>query len=98
MDKIKIRKARPEDKEAILSIHGNVFEGRDYLPAYFDHFLTFPQTLAAVVLFDGRIVCVYFIFSAYHNLPTIKSYMFNKICNILSLLHKDVTVPNSFGC
>ena len=60
MDKFAIRRATAEDKDAILSIHNNVFGGRDYLPAYFDHFLTCPGTLAVVMLYDGRVVSVCF--------------------------------------
>ena len=56
MEKITIREATPEDKEAVLRIHDNVYEGRDYLPAYYDHFLSSPDMAAAVMLYDNQIV------------------------------------------
>ena len=57
MDKVAIRQARLEDREAVLKINGNVFDGRDYLPAYYDHFCKSPDIEAPVLLYDGKIVC-----------------------------------------
>ena len=57
MDKVAIRQARPEDRDAVLKINDNVFDGRDYLPAYYDHFCKSPDIEAPVLLYDGKIVC-----------------------------------------
>ena len=75
MDKITFRKATAEDKDAILSIHSNVFEGRDYLPAYFDHFLTCPGSVAAVVMHDGKVVSMISMISFEDIFPCLLSVM-----------------------
>ena len=61
MDKVTIRRARPEDKETALRINEDVFAGRDYLPAYYDHFLASPDMFPAVMLFENRIVSLFFV-------------------------------------
>ena len=50
-----MRKARPEDKEAVLKMT-EVYNGRDYLPAYYDHFLTSSDMFPAVMLQGDKIV------------------------------------------
>ena len=62
MEKITIRRATPEDKDAVLRINDNVFGGRDYLPAYYDHFLTAPDMFPAVMLYEKQIVRYRFTF------------------------------------
>ena len=61
MGKVTIRKARPEDREAVLKIT-TVFEGRDYLPAYYDHFCKSPDIEAPVLLYDDKIVSLFSLF------------------------------------
>lgn len=56
MSSFVVRQASPSDKEAILNIHGNVYDGLDYLPAYFDDFMSCPLTTPYVALVDDKIV------------------------------------------
>ena len=58
MEKIVIRKATPADKEAVLKIHDHVYDGQDYLPAYYDHFQSSADFIPYVLLFDGEIVSI----------------------------------------
>ena len=58
MDKLEIRRATEEDKEAVLNIHDHVYDGHDYLPAYYDHFLSSKDFTPFVMIFDGKIVSV----------------------------------------
>ncbi|XP_052802981.1 histidine N-acetyltransferase-like [Mya arenaria] len=53
---VAFRLSTPEDKDAVLSIHGNVYEGRDYLPAYYDKFMECAMTKSYVAVLDGEIV------------------------------------------
>ena len=59
MDKVTVRKPRHEDKEAVLKINSNVFDGRDYLPAYFDNFMASNDMEAAVLIYEDKIVRQY---------------------------------------
>ena len=56
MENVKIRRATPEDKTAVLRINRDVYEGRDYLPAYYDHFLSSSTMFPAVALHRDTIV------------------------------------------
>ena len=56
MDKVTIRRATPEDKEVVLRINNNVYDGRDYLPSFYDHFLSSPAMLPVVMLYENQIV------------------------------------------
>ena len=56
-ERIEIRKATPADKDAVLRIHDHVYDGEDYLPAYYDYFLfKAPQCTPYALLYDGEIV------------------------------------------
>ena len=56
-ERIEIRKATSADKDAVLRIHDHVYDGEDYLPAYYDYFLfKAPQCTPYVLLYDGEIV------------------------------------------
>ena len=61
MANVTVRRATPEDKEAVLRMNKNVYQGRDYLPAYYDYFMTSPDVIPVVVLYEGEIVSVSFI-------------------------------------
>ena len=67
MEKVTIRRATPQDKEAVCKIHSNVYEGRDYLPAYYDHFLSSPAMYPAMLLYEGQIVSTCSSLSIYFN-------------------------------
>lgn len=56
MDKLVIRKATSCDREAVLRIHDHVYDGHDYLPAYYDHFLSSSDFIPFVMIYDGKIV------------------------------------------
>ena len=51
-----MRQALPEDKDAVLLIHDNVYEGRDYLPYYYDFLLSRPNATSFVLLHENRVV------------------------------------------
>ena len=53
---VHIREATAADKEAVLNIRDDVYGGRDYLPAFYDNFMTSPLTTSFVVLYKGKIV------------------------------------------
>ena len=50
MENVTFRWATLADKEEVLRISVGVFDGRDYLPAYYDHFLTSPDIYPAVMV------------------------------------------------
>ena len=56
MQDIQIREATPADKEAVLNIRDDVYGGRDYLPAFYDNFMTSQFTTSFLVLYKGKIV------------------------------------------
>ena len=56
MDDIEIRQATPQDKEAVLGIRDDVYGGRDYLAAFYDNFMSSPNTTSFVVVYNGNIV------------------------------------------
>ena len=63
MDKeLEIRRATAEDKEEVLKIHDHVYDGHDYLPAYYDHFLSSTDFNPFVLILDGKIVSLTFVF------------------------------------
>ena len=59
MEDLHVREATPEDKEAVLDIHENVFEGSDYLPVYYDHFIASPDITPFVLLNENKIVSIF---------------------------------------
>ena len=57
MDKITFRLATADDKETVLNIPENVDLGiPDFLPAYYDHFISSPDIISSVMLYETRIV------------------------------------------
>ena len=56
MEDISVRKARLEDKEDVLCINDNVYEGFDYLPVYYDHFVTANEITPFILLHMDKIV------------------------------------------
>ena len=63
MDDYSIRLATPEDKEAVLNIRRNVYGGRDYLPDYYDDFMTSPNVTPFVLCHKDKIVSIVFLLS-----------------------------------
>ena len=53
---ITIRKATLADREAVLAINDNVFDGRDYLPALYDSMINSPNTQMFVLLLKDKTV------------------------------------------
>ena len=51
-----MREARLEDKDQVLGIHDNVYEGFDYLPLYYDHFVAANEITPFVLLHKDTIV------------------------------------------
>ena len=53
---IKIRLVGPEDYQAVVDTHGNVFNGTDYLPALYHTFLQDPDMKMFVAEYKGKLV------------------------------------------
>ena len=45
-----------DDKDEVIAIRDNVYDGHDYLPAYYDHFVSSPGFIPYVMVYDGNIV------------------------------------------
>ena len=58
MEEFKVREARLEDKEAVLGIRDNVYEGNDYLPIYYEHFISAKEITPFVLLHKDKIVSI----------------------------------------
>ena len=56
MERVKIRRLTKEDKEAVMKLRDDVYEGMDFLPAYYDYFLTSTKVYPGAVLYDGKLV------------------------------------------
>ena len=56
MNDFYIREATLDDKEAVLGIDDNVYEGSDYLPVYYEHFIGAPNITPFVLLQKENIV------------------------------------------
>ena len=56
---ITIREATLDDKEAVLAIHDHVYDGRDYLPQFYDEILSSPSVTAFVLVHEETIVSIY---------------------------------------
>ena len=56
MDEFSIREAKEDDKEEVLAIHKNVSGGFDYLPEFYDYFLSAKNAKSFVLLHGGKIV------------------------------------------
>ncbi|XP_060578785.1 histidine N-acetyltransferase-like [Ruditapes philippinarum] len=52
----RIRESTPEDKQAVLEIHKNVYDGLDYLPEYYDHFQTSDHVTSYVYMENDEII------------------------------------------
>jgi len=55
---LEFRSARPEDREAVLAISAQIWEGGDYLPEVWQQWLHSPAGPLQVALLDGRPVAV----------------------------------------
>jgi hypothetical protein len=55
----RLRETTPEDKQAVLEIHKNVYDGLDYLPEYYDHFQTSDHVTPYVYMENDKIVSVF---------------------------------------
>ncbi|XP_045216533.2 probable N-acetyltransferase 16 isoform X2 [Mercenaria mercenaria] len=53
---MEIRQAAASDKESVICIHGNVYDGLDYIAEYFDDFLACPLTTPYVAVVQNKIV------------------------------------------
>jgi hypothetical protein len=58
MDGLSIRLATSPDKDDVIDINRNVYDGRDYLRAYYDDFMTCSLTTPYVAILDNKIVSV----------------------------------------
>lgn len=56
MSSMTIREATPADKEDVLNLHDNVYDGLDYIAEYYDEFISCPLTTPYVALVDNKIV------------------------------------------
>ena len=56
MDEFSIRPATIGDKEAVLGIHKNVYDGYDYLPEYYDYLLEASNAKSFVLQHRNKIV------------------------------------------
>ena len=55
MEGLTIREATLVDKDAVLDIHDNVYDGADYLPACYDYFMSCPNAKSYVGVVNGKI-------------------------------------------
>ena len=60
MEEFSIREATPEDKQAVIDCHKNVYDGFDYLPEFYDYFMA-AQHMKAFVLMHGEKIVSYII-------------------------------------
>ena len=60
MDELSIRLATLSDKDDVIAINRNVYEGRDYLDAYYEDFIKCPLTTPYVAIIDNKIVRPHF--------------------------------------
>ena len=58
---IVVRKARPEDYEAVMDIDRNMYNGTDYLPSKYHQYLKDPNRHAYVCESDGNVVKIAYI-------------------------------------
>ena len=56
MDKVVIRAATVDDKDDVLAIRDDVYDGHDYLPAYYEYFVSSPGFTPYIMVYDGEIV------------------------------------------
>ena len=61
-----VRKASPEDKDKVLGINDNVYEGEDYLPDLYDYWQKCCQHITSYVYEqEGEIVSRLFVIAFY---------------------------------
>ncbi len=56
---INIRKATVDDYEGVLNINTDVYDGTDYLPIMYHHFIRDPKADCYVAEVDGKIVSTF---------------------------------------
>ena len=55
-----MRRATPADKQEVLALNDNVYGGRDYLPVFYDSFMSTSNIGPFVLLLHGKIVSIMF--------------------------------------
>ena len=53
-----IREGTLDDKQNVLQTHGNVYNGLDYLPEYYDYFQNSDHVTSYVYMENDKIVSV----------------------------------------
>ena len=56
METYTMRRATPDDKLEVLALNDNVYGGRDYLPVFYDSFMSTSNISPFVLLLHGKIV------------------------------------------
>ena len=56
---VEIREATLADKEAVLNIRDDIFEGRDYLLTFYDIFMTSRYTTSFVLVLKSKVVRIF---------------------------------------
>ena len=51
-----MRRATPDDKPEVLALNDNVYGGRDYLPVFYDSFMSTSYIGPFVLLLNRKIV------------------------------------------
>ena len=54
-----IRKARPDDYDAVMGFSEGVLDGTDYLPALYHEYLAHPTRYLYVAVFNGDVVSIF---------------------------------------
>jgi hypothetical protein len=84
----RIRESTPEDKQAVLEIHKNVYDGLDYLPEYYDHFQTSDHVTSYVYMENDEIVSIIKSNKNYHVEEQLNLSVYLKyICELLLVSH-----------
>ena len=58
MDAITVRRATHADYEAVLAINDNIYDGRDYMPTLFHHFIQCKQFVVYVAEMHKAVVSI----------------------------------------
>ena len=53
-----VRYARIADYQHVMNINDNVYEGTDYLPELYHHYLNDAKSVAYVLEIDNDVVCI----------------------------------------
>ena len=63
MEEFSIREAKPKDKQAVLDCHQNVYDGLDYLPEFYDYFMTANKSFRIITRRENSkyllLCCIY---------------------------------------